>query len=216
MKFLTVTSIGFYILAFQGMPGCVSSTETALSEVRRILASLQKDPRGINHIGDDGIARSFSWEGQVIDAVRLSNELMMGAVEMRHSEEERQILRSKWAGVDGFGVSVEQMWSPPIHVLPLLFAQPELYEMLMEQPLGQDTSPNPQKLGLERRSACYSIVCRYHTQCFANDCGECNIHDHFIQPHCEDGYHPSSDSSSERRPHFPGHQDGHHHRPPKS
>ncbi|KKZ67817.1 hypothetical protein EMCG_06527 [[Emmonsia] crescens] len=75
---------------------------------------------GIKHFGDDGVLRSFSSNGTVIDHARLINEPLMVAATWLPSKEQN-ILKEEWAGVGGSKVQSEQILSPPSHLRPLVF-----------------------------------------------------------------------------------------------
>ncbi|KKZ62097.1 hypothetical protein EMCG_03421 [[Emmonsia] crescens] len=133
MKYLYLITIGFHILTLSVMSTFAGNAE-ALNEndVREILHNLKSDPDGITHFGDDGVLRSYSSSGIVIDHARLTNEHLMLAARWLPSEKQ-DLMKKKWAGVDGFQARSEQIESPPSHLRPLLFEKPEAYIYLKWQ-----------------------------------------------------------------------------------
>jgi hypothetical protein len=87
-------------------------------ETLRVLRSLRSSPsnEGFSHLAIDGVYRSFSSKGEVVDYRKLSPEeiaMMLSYHSERYSAEQKQMALEKFHGVDGRTVTdLEQLLRP--------------------------------------------------------------------------------------------------------
>ncbi|OJD14627.1 hypothetical protein AJ78_05057 [Emergomyces pasteurianus Ep9510] len=141
--------------------------------LNEILRSLETTEDGVLHVGDDGIARSFNEFGVVIDFARLDREQLQSAMDLepvtRHPH-----LQEVWAEVDSSKVDLNQIWSPPEHLLPLQFRV---------TPAPQKRMPADELFRRSPQSHCINIECTGHRVCRQNSCTEC-VHVDMGGSHC--------------------------------
>lgn len=147
--------------------------------MREILHNLKSDPDGITHFGDDGVLRSYSSSGTVIDHARLTNEHLMLAARWLPSDKQN-LMKKKWAGVDGFQAPSEQIESPPSHLRPLLLEKPEAYNDLRQ--MARQVS-RPRELQ-ERSDHCSSVLCETDRACVLANCHRCVVYDNLLFTQC--------------------------------
>ena len=96
-------------------------------EASRIMRSLKKSPslKGLDHLGGDGVLRSFSSRGEVVDYKQLSQEeiqLVIKSVEVGLDSDSFKKIVEKMRGVDGRNIiEVEQLLHPGPEGRPMRF-----------------------------------------------------------------------------------------------
>ncbi|EGE79458.1 hypothetical protein BDDG_02398 [Blastomyces dermatitidis ATCC 18188] len=168
--------------------GAVTAVQSAKVDVNDVLRNLTSDPLGFKHLGDDGVARSFSPNGTVIDAVGLDPELLMNAAQGYKDPSRRQHLIDLWTGVDGTNVSHLDRYSPPKDLLPTLFTDSrlgkELKEKNEEQRAKYGQSLNKRGSVLDPNVNCFDIVCYNQLTCVWLQCSDCVVYDRFRGTNC--------------------------------
>ena len=86
----------------------ISSYITAIDDMKT-------DPKGHMHFADDGIVRSYSGTGKVLDFVRLTNTQLLHSINAYGPvpKETETHLNEVWADVDGSNISDEHALDPP-------------------------------------------------------------------------------------------------------
>jgi hypothetical protein len=85
------------------------------------MASLKHDPQGYTHIADDGVARSYDANHQVIDYAPLSNAQILGYMSQLPTSYDSELdhLHSVFDNVDGHDVTdKDQLLDPPTWLKP--------------------------------------------------------------------------------------------------
>jgi hypothetical protein len=87
-------------------------------ETLRVLRSLRSSPsnEGFSHLATDGVYRSFSSKGEVVDYKKCSPEeisMMLSYHSERYSAEQKQMALEKFHGVDGRTVTDEEQLLHP-------------------------------------------------------------------------------------------------------
>ncbi|KKZ64390.1 hypothetical protein EMCG_09629 [[Emmonsia] crescens] len=143
-------------------------------------ARLPNDPKGFNHIGDDGILRSFNEEGEVIGYTRLTHDQLLDIIETSPwSPGKKEYLAQQWSAADSPQVSMEQIWQPPKGLLPLRFAEPERFRLKREQQQQQQQqqqsakSPTVSLMLKPLPEWCKRHMCYRHEECKFLGCFHC-------------------------------------------
>ncbi|OAX82559.1 hypothetical protein ACJ72_03091 [Emergomyces africanus] len=143
--------------------------------VSNIISSLMMSPdNGILHLGDDGILRSFAENGTVIDYARLTVSQLMTVADWS-SGEQRSHLQAIWANVNSFEVEDDQIWSPPVNLLPVTMREP---------PPDSPAPQNELDLRMIPPLLCQDIQCRNHMACRRRGCERCFIQDAIAKGFC--------------------------------
>ncbi|KAL2370056.1 hypothetical protein BDBG_02297 [Blastomyces gilchristii SLH14081] len=168
--------------------GAVTAVQSAKVDVYDVLRNLTSDPLGFIHLGDDGVARSFSPNGTVIDAVGLDTELLMKAAQDYKDPSKRKHLTDLWTGVDGTNVTHRDRYSPRKDLLPTLLTDSrlgkELREKDEEQRAKYGQSPNKRGGVLDPNVNCFDIVCYTQLTCVWLQCRDCVVYDQFRGTNC--------------------------------
>ena len=149
------------------------------------------DPEGFIHVADDGILRSYSGDGKVLDAKRLSNAALLSyaAGGPRKSEEAytegKDYLSTIWADVNGDDVPETQLMRPLKNFLPAPIAQPELTKLEAAK-INENTSPVPVSPLEERQITvfCMGQTCTKSAACIFMGCFTCYYADHKLIGEC--------------------------------
>ncbi|PGH33786.1 hypothetical protein GX50_03355 [[Emmonsia] crescens] len=134
------------------------------------------DPDGFLHVGDDGVMRSLSAAGAVLDYALLTRDQLQGIISIpSYTSEEKKHLSQLWSAVNTSQVSVEQLRSPPKELLPTLL-------MLAEnQPLEPPPSSSPISVRAPKglsAAGCAIRLCSRSTQCMKHrNCYVCVLAD---------------------------------------
>ncbi|KLJ12262.1 hypothetical protein EMPG_12679 [Blastomyces silverae] len=168
--------------------GAITAVQATTMDVTDVLRNLTSDPLGHKHLGDDGVARSFSPNGTVIDAVGLSNTLLMEAARGHKDPKEQKHLMELWAGVNGNDVPHRRRYSPPKDLLPALFKDPELVKELKqkhkEQKARYGQSPNKRDSVLDSDPTCVQVACFTREDCILVGCIDCITYDELRASRC--------------------------------
>ncbi|KIW49402.1 hypothetical protein PV05_11082 [Exophiala xenobiotica] len=116
MKFLLTAAFALSISALK------QEVETEGRDIDSILLSLQSDPDGFVHSGDDGVVRSYAANFTVLSFAKLDPE-QIWAVVGKYPQDYQEQLGPRWAevyeNVDGRTVSnVSQILHPGDEILP--------------------------------------------------------------------------------------------------
>lgn len=110
----------------------------------------------------DGVLRSWAANGTVLDAARLDKAQVAKYISMRKGFVPPE--RTGWelatfAGVDGLGVSDEQLFDPPLEVWPMQ----QLKEAAAEAETATSQLPVPEReLSTHRKRYCpHCVLCVY-------------------------------------------------------
>ncbi|KAK5265993.1 hypothetical protein LTR99_004820 [Exophiala xenobiotica] len=150
---------------------------TADSSRSEILAGIEQDPNGFIHFADDGIVRSYSANGTVIDYAPLSNKHLLEVVNASRPilEEHYEHLMEVFNGVDGHNVTdLNQIWDPPEWLRP----QPDEFnthqstarsEAAREPAALLNARPRPRP----DQPMCYGMTCTTGPRCRSFGCQGC-------------------------------------------
>ncbi|PGH36556.1 hypothetical protein GX50_00593 [[Emmonsia] crescens] len=146
---------------------CAAAGVQVMNDVNALAESMPTDPNGFQHIGDDGVMRSFNEAGQVMGYARVNRDGLLGFIADRKSiltPEEKAHLTELWSAVDSSQVNTEQIWQPSKELLPAVLKQQLV-----------DKSPVKPSAGLQKRRPlyCKRFSCRYNTDCKTVGCLTC-------------------------------------------
>ncbi len=149
-------------------------------DIDSILLSLQSDPDGFVHSGDDGVVRSYAANFTVLSFAKLDPE-QIWAVVGKYPQDYQEQLGPRWAevyeNVDGRTVSnVSQILHPGDEILP--------EEVKSTSPNNDDLEERDldSNLDLAKRQGCVGRVCIRSQYCVNIGCRLCMVSDRFIAP----------------------------------
>ncbi|KKZ65218.1 hypothetical protein EMCG_08926 [[Emmonsia] crescens] len=147
--------------------GVLAQDTSSGNKLGDILGSLGNHPDGLMHVGADGILRSFDGEGRVIDFARLDSGHLRTAAASWFPGQKEEGLIDFWQNVDSSEVEEDQIWSPPSHLLPPRFSDPEGFAQ------SELSTPNHQRLSIRRDHVCGEFRCTRNSDCWPRDCTMC-------------------------------------------
>lgn len=144
------------------------------------------DPKGFFHLGDDGVYRSFSGDGTVIDYERLAPSQILDSFTY-YSESEKKTLQKEYADVDGTKVvDEEQILRPKEHLRPFLLRKRQSVNKIKRE----DAKIILERVfNLKKRSCSYT--CEENEDCYPHDCYGCVQVDRKEYAGCVQGRPPS-------------------------
>ncbi|TKA23856.1 hypothetical protein B0A50_06991 [Salinomyces thailandicus] len=166
------------IIEVSGKPFTYSKAAQA---VDKVIQSMVHDADGDIHIGDDGVARSYTANGTVIDFRKLSNAQILAMTSslppmLQHKAE---YFNTIFAGVSGHDVHDNiQIWDPPAWLRASNFDDDKAQK-----------SANPQH-DMKRQSYtmgglyCRGQPCSTHTACQIMGCHSCVFVDNYVKKMC--------------------------------
>ena len=136
--------------------------------------NMTTDGNGYIHLADDGVARSYSANGTVIDFRKLTNKQIWQHISKHQHQFNQNLtdhLTQVYANTSGFDVNDEQqIWNPP--------AELRVKAGNSTTTTGSLTSPNPSaeaEKALKDRAIgdCIGRLCTYQLWCVAQGCDGC-------------------------------------------
>lgn len=125
---------------------------------------------GVLHIADDGVARSYNGQGEVIDALRMSKAALLNWADHYTNKTEKSELKEIWDKADSTSVQDHDVFHPAASLLPRSIPDPEGPESA-----SNGVSANPQANILSVRSTryCYGRQCTTSAACAFMGCIAC-------------------------------------------
>ncbi|PGG96665.1 hypothetical protein GX51_07705 [Blastomyces parvus] len=136
---------------------------------------------GFKHVGDDGVARSFSLDGKVLDAAPLTNAQLLMAAQKHPDPSARKHLIELWKDVDGHNAPLEHYYSPPEELLPLFPSDSEVKRKLEAK---KKQSMYEKRSNVLSHPLCETIVCDTALWCAIHECSDCVYYDRLKDHFC--------------------------------
>lgn len=162
-------------LRLTSMKQATTNGEHVLEQLR----VLHTDPLGRIHIADDGVLRSYSADGRVIDFVRFSNAHLQAIGERmsRLDAGAGQHLKEVYKYVDGNSVGDAAGFNPSSALRPLDFEETtEKVPFAEGHALAEDQARNDKRV-----THCPDITCYSQFDCDLWNCGHCVQMDNFVR-----------------------------------
>ncbi|PGH01891.1 hypothetical protein GX51_04944 [Blastomyces parvus] len=141
--------------------------------VQVLLKNLKSEPHGFGHLGLDGIYRSYSEKGAVIDYVRLIREQLEELIDngSGRSGKDKDYMRERLAAIDSSKVGEANIWHPSPELLPPRLKDPTAFA---KRRRGQRPPTSPVPGGLkDPPKECPGIECLTHELCWDARCMLC-------------------------------------------
>ncbi|KAL2367452.1 hypothetical protein, variant [Blastomyces gilchristii SLH14081] len=152
-------------------------------DVYDLLKTLNTDPLGFGHLGDDGVYRMYNRNGTVIDYLLLSSDEIEELIENSPlKEQDKNHMRNLLGGVNSTNVDLQQIWFPAFNLRPHKLKYPDSLQRRGQRP---PTSPVPG--GLKEpppRSRCTDITCFDSDPCWEVRCMLCSFWDDLPMGNC--------------------------------
>ncbi|PGH34283.1 hypothetical protein GX50_02866 [[Emmonsia] crescens] len=179
MKFVSLLSLA--LLGAVTAHGAAVNLDVDKNSVDDVIRSLKRDPEGgFKHVADDGVVRSYSAEGKVIDAARLTNAQLLQAAAHHTNPEDRKHLEEVWQDVHGFDVPEEQLYAPAEHLLPRALTDETLSKELQQKEAEHLAARGQSKIEgvLSPNVNCRALTCNSWTFCHLEGCSDCVQYDY--------------------------------------
>ncbi|KAM3415138.1 hypothetical protein BST61_g10263 [Cercospora zeina] len=114
-----------------GMPDSgAAAPSDSFPELTTLLTAMKTDGGGFTHLADDGVLRSYTSDGTVLDALPLSNAQIHTLIDTRPPvwEPYHDELVRMFDSVDGNQVDASKhdvLLDPPVHLKPAVFSGPD-------------------------------------------------------------------------------------------
>ncbi|KAI9933948.1 hypothetical protein ASPWEDRAFT_734587 [Aspergillus wentii DTO 134E9] len=177
----------FNVLVTLAALGIAHASADANVEVRDLIHGLNQHDDGFVHIADDGVARSYSRDGAVLDVARLhARHLEAYADHYARAIGDPAVKRHLtgiWGGINARDVADEDLFNPPDHLKPREFREnatddededdaDEYDHSAVEQ------SPNEEGAAFKRTEPfCVGRPCGTTAMCRNTGCHTCGIPD---------------------------------------